>query len=151
MEKENEKKIWKKISSGKKSHNRVPPQQFACDWIRSKKVLTIGYQDTNRVQTLMVFDSCDIPYLTAVGGVPRILWTNPFAVSTTLFACGWVEAFFGHRNCNVSPLVFCWRGGYMRWTGQSLPVGRKGVVCGPIQVFFEWGGFKNVEDYSLVN
>ena len=35
-----------------KSHNRVPPQQFACDWIRSKKFLTIGYQDTNRVQTL---------------------------------------------------------------------------------------------------
>ena len=56
MEKENEKKkIWKKISSGKKSHNRVSPQQFACDWIRSKKFLTIGYQDTNRVQTLYMY------------------------------------------------------------------------------------------------
>ena len=49
------KKNLEKISSGKKSHNRVPPQQFACDWIRSKKFLTIGYQDTNRMQTLNSF------------------------------------------------------------------------------------------------
>ena len=46
------KKYGKKSHLEKKSHNRVPPQQFACDWIRSKKFLTIGYQDTNRVQTL---------------------------------------------------------------------------------------------------
>ena len=46
------KKSGKKSHLEKKSHNRVPPQQFACDWIRSKKFLTIGYQDTNRVQTL---------------------------------------------------------------------------------------------------
>ena len=35
-----------------KSHNRCTPQQTACDWIRSKQILAIGYQDTNRVQTL---------------------------------------------------------------------------------------------------
>ena len=37
------------------SHNRGPPQQFACDWIRSKKFLTIGYHLFNRVQTLYIY------------------------------------------------------------------------------------------------
>ena len=76
--------------------------------------------------------------------------------SIHIIICMWLgrSILWAQELNRLTPGVLLERG-YTRWTGQSLPVGRNGVVCGPIRVFFKWGGLKitwslKIHCFSLV-